>query len=217
MGSDCFKAIRRISRIEDPCLVGFSTGRDSIVMLDLLMKHYMGSMTFVFYYFVPNLEFKERLLRYYEKKYGITIHRRPHWVTLSYMTGRKSKESDVTRMTRNEFDISWFALGVRRNESLNRRARCSESVGVFDGIDERNKYLYPVVDFTVKEINAYIKINGLVTGEEYKWGLRHDMNIMDDEGLLLIKRVYPDDYRKIIECFPQLEAKVFRAEKLRGK
>lgn len=206
--NDCYAAIRRISSLTEPCLVGFSTGRDSVVMLDLMMRHYKGRMVFVYYYFVPNLEYKERLLRHYEARYGIRIERRPHWITLSYMLGRRVEQGDVMRSTRHEFDLTWFALGTRRSESLTRRGQLAH---VRD-IDEKFKYLYPVIDFSRKQTEAYVRLNNLAVGEEYRQGFKHDLCVPDNMGLLYIKNQYPDDYRKIIQTFPQLEAGVRRIE-----
>lgn len=212
MGKDCYSAIDKISALAEPCLVGFSTGRDSAVMLDLMCRRYKGEMTFVHYYFVPNLEYKERLLRFYEKKYGITIHRRPHWITLSYMFGRRVEQGDVMKATRKEFNLTFFALGVRRSESLTRRGLLAH----VSDIDEKFKYFYPIIDFTQKQVEAYVRLRGLPLGEEYKDGFKHDLSVPDDRGLLYIANNYPGDYRRIIEIFPQLEAKVFRLKKMGG-
>lgn len=200
--------IKELSALTEPILVGFSTGRDSIVMLDLLMKNYKGKMTFVYYYFVPNLSYKEKLLQYYENKYNIKIHRKPSWGTLSYTLGKKVEQGDVMRMTRREFNIQYFALGLRRSESLTRRgilAGCT-------GIDEKFKYFYPIIDFTQKQVQSYVYMNKLPIGEEYSLGFKHDLSVVDSQGLLFIKNQYPEDYTKIINAFPSLEGGIKRLQ-----
>lgn len=206
-----FYSIKNISALDYPCIVAFSTGRDSAVMLDLMMKNYKGNMTFVYYYFVPNLEYKERILCFYEKKYGIKIERRPSWSTLSYMLGRKIVQSDCINDSRHEFNASWIAFGTRRCESLTRRGILS---GI-DSVDEKNKYFYPVIEFTSKQIASYARLHNLALGEEYRNGFQHDLSVPDDYGLLYIKNQYPSDYKKIIETFPALEAKVKKIEMYR--
>ena len=208
----CFDAIKRISAITEPCLVGFSTGRDSVVMLDLLMKNYKGKMTFVYYYFVPNLDFKEKLLRYYESRYNIKIERRPSHITLSYMLGRVVKQKAIFDDSRHEFGASWFSLGERRMESLKRRGKLAH----IDGIDERNKYLYPVIDFSNNEVKSYLRMYNLPVGTEYNDGFKHDLHCVDPKGLLYIKNQWPDDYKKIIATFPRLEAGIKRLEMYGG-
>ena len=204
-----YTAIKSISaKLKEPVIVAFSSGRDSIAMLDLMMKYYKGEMKFVYWYFVPNLEFKEKLLRYYEKKYGIEIIRKPSWTTLAYTTGKKIKQGDCFKQIRKELDIPYMALGYRRSESLTRRAILSDVVD----IDERNKYIYPLIDFTPTQIKEYVKINRLPIGEEYSLGFKHDFSTPDNEILLYIKNQYPKDYQKIISTFPLLEAKIKQYE-----
>jgi phosphoadenosine phosphosulfate reductase len=208
MKSNIYDAINRISTLSYPVIVAFSTGRDSITMLDLMMKYYKGEMKFVYYYFVPNLEYKEKLLRYYEHKYGIEIIRKPSWSTLTYTLGKKIEQGDVMRMTRHDLGISYIALGMRRCESLTRRGILS---GIKD-IDEKYKYYYPIIEFTEKQVAAYVKMNNLPTGSEYQEGFKHDLSVPDNYGLLYIKNNYPADYQKIIRTFPALEAGIKRIE-----
>lgn len=187
----------------------FSTGKDSCVMMDLMMKHYKGEMKFCYLYFVPNLSYKEDVLTWYEKRYGITIDRKPSPNTLSLMTGKKITQSAVYQTLRKEYDIAYLAQGVRRDESLARRGMLAH---IENGIDERNKYLYPVADFSTKQVWAYIKINKLKVGAEYQGGYKHDLSVMDAEGLLYIKNQFPQDYQKIIAAIPRMEDKIKRLE-----
>lgn len=207
-----YASLKKICTLKEPIIVCFSTGRDSVVMLDLMMKNYTGDMKFVYYYFVPGLEYKERLLRYYEKKYGIEILRRPSWGTLSYLQGKKVEQGDVMKATRKELGLTYIALGMRRSESLTRRGILA---GITD-IDEKFKYFYPIIDFTQKQVEAYVRMNNLVVGEEYKNGFKHDLSVVDSYGLLYIKNQYPNDYDKIIKTFPKLEAGIKRIEMFGG-
>lgn len=212
MKENPYNALKKICMLRDPVIVCFSTGRDSIVMLDLMIKYYKGPMKFVYYYFVPDLEYKEKLLRYYEKKYGIKIIRKPSWGTLSYTLGKKVEQGDVMRITRRELGITYIALGMRRCESLTRRGILA---GIKD-IDEKFKYFYPIIEFTQKQVESYICMHDLVVGEEYKAGYKHDLSTPDNYALLYIKNQYPYDYQKIIKAFPKLEAGIKRIEMFGG-
>jgi len=75
---------------DEPIVVMFSTGKDSVVMSDLLVKHYKGRMEFVFMYFVPGLEIKQRIIDHYEKRWGVKIHQMPHFYALSLKTGKST-------------------------------------------------------------------------------------------------------------------------------
>ena len=208
-----YNAIKEISQFKDDCLVCFSAGRDSVVMLDLFMKYYKGNMKFVYFYFVPNLEFKEKILHYYEKKYGIEIIRKPSWTTLSYTMGKQVRQGEVFKNIRQETNISYMATGVRRAESFRRRAYLKGITGV----DERNHYFYPLIDWTSKQVASYVSLNRLPIGEEYKNGFNHDLSTPDNLTLLYIKNQYPNDYQKIINTFPQLEAGIKKLEFYRGQ
>lgn len=76
MSTVLFDPIKTMSRITDSVTVGFSGGKESIVVLDLCMKYFKNVHVF-FEYMVPGLSFEERTIRWYEKHYGINILRFP--------------------------------------------------------------------------------------------------------------------------------------------
>ena len=51
-------------------IVLYSLGKDSTVMLDLFNKFMKGRYTPVFLYYCENLESKNKVIRYYEKRYN---------------------------------------------------------------------------------------------------------------------------------------------------
>jgi sulfate adenylyltransferase subunit 2 len=191
---------------DEPLLVMFSTGKDSIVMTDLLIKNYQGRLEFVFLYFVDGLEIKERILRHYEKRYGIAIHRQPHFTSLSMKTGKKYKMADIERGLRANYNISYIAQGYKKTDSMARRGMLAR---LPMGIDERNKKVYPVAEWNDKKILSYIKLNKLPLPVEYNHGLKHDFSVPDIDFILYLKNNFPDDYQKIIAEFPRLEAMVW--------
>lgn len=203
-----YDAIKQIATMKDPCLVLFSTGRDSICMLDLMIKYYKGPMTFVFLYFVPDLEYKNKLIRYYEKRYNIHIEQRPSMTTLSLLMGKQVKQREVLKNLRKEFNISYIAMGTRQSESFRRYSFLKD----LHGVDERNHYFYPLLKWNDSQVKSYLTLNKLPVGEEYSYGFKHDLNIPTGRGLNLIRSQYPNDYKKIIETFPHLEAGIKRIE-----
>lgn len=76
------------------------------------------------------------------------------------MLGRVVKQKAIFDDSRHEFGASWFSLGERRMESLKRRGKLAH----IDGIDERNKYLYPVIDFSNNEVKSYLRMYNLPVG-----------------------------------------------------
>jgi phosphoadenosine phosphosulfate reductase len=191
---------------DEPLLIMFSTGRDSIVMTDLLMRYYPGQKELIFLYFVPNLSIKRRLITYYENRWQTTIHQQPHYGALSLKTGKKYRMGDVERGLRAKFNISWIAQGIRRDESMARRGMLA---GLPHGIDERNKKVYPIADWSAKMVGAYIKQHTLPAPIEYSHGWKHDFSVPDVDGLVYLKHNFPKDYEKVIAEFPRLEDMVW--------
>jgi 3'-phosphoadenosine 5'-phosphosulfate sulfotransferase (PAPS reductase)/FAD synthetase len=196
--------VKEISAIlkDEPILVMFSTGKDSIVMADLLQS-YSGRKEYVFLYFVEGLEIKQRIIDYYENKWQVHIHQFPHYGHLSLKTGKKYKMADIEHGLRAKFGISWIAQGIRRDESLARRGMLAH---LPYGIDEKYRKLYPIADYSAKDIMAYIKLHKLPLPIEYNFGLKHDISVPDIKMLLFIKNNFPKDYQKILATFPNLEA-----------
>lgn len=192
-----------------PILSMFSTGKDSIVMTDLLMKYYSGEKTFVYFYLVPDLEFKETILQWYENKYGVKINRFPNANIRSLLLKKKIKQADGDAALRKKFDISWMAYGYKKNDSMARRGMLAN---LQYGIDDRQKKLYPVGEWSDKQIYAHIKLNKLALPVEYSHGFDCDFYSPTGAGLLWLKRTFPNDYRKIVEVFPEYEAMAFREE-----
>jgi 3'-phosphoadenosine 5'-phosphosulfate sulfotransferase (PAPS reductase)/FAD synthetase len=191
---------------DEPIIVMFSTGKDSIVMCDLLVKGYSGKMEFVFLYFVPGLEIKQRIIEHYEKRWNVKIHQQPHFTPLSLKTGKKYKMGDIEHGLRTKFDISYIAQGIRRDESLARRGMLKH---LPYGIDEKYKKLYPIADFSAKDVMSYVKLNRLPLPVEYSHGWKHDFSVPDVYGLVYLKNNFPNDYKKVITEFPDLEALVW--------
>jgi phosphoadenosine phosphosulfate reductase len=187
----------------------FSTGKDSIVTLDLMIKHYKGPMKFVYLYFVKGLPMKEAILQHYEKRYGITIDRLPDSSHIFMKTGKRHKLAHIEADIRFKYDISYLATGIRRDETFSRRGMLAH---IEHGIDEKYKKLYPVIDFSKKDIYAYIKFHKLPLPIEYNSGKDRDLYVPSASTLLILKRNYPNDYQVIIKEFPQLEAVVWAQE-----
>jgi len=199
---DTAKKIAEILK-DEPLIVMFSTGKDSIVMSDLLVKHYKGRMEFVFLYFVQGLDFKQRIIDYYESRWNVKIHQQPSLQTLALKTGKKHKLSDIERGLRAKYDISYIAQGIRRNESVARRGQLAH---LPYGIDEKYKKLYPIADLSAKDVMSYVKLNRMYLPVEYDHGFSRDLSVPTAETLVYLKHNFPNDYRKIIAEFPHLEA-----------
>ena len=214
-----FDIIKKAAVMTDSVIVGFSGGKDSIVTLDLCLKHFKHVEAY-FLYIVSDLEFQEVYLRYIEKRYTIKIHRLPHW-----MLGRLFKDAtyrphnkktvNCPVITINDIEnelyklsgIEWFASGQKACDSIERNAMLRRN----NGIDEIRKRIYPVTFFTNKTIFSYLKMNNIPLPPDYRI-LGHSFGSLWGKDLKRIKETYPNDYKKILEVFPYVEAAIKRDE-----
>ena len=202
-------AIRMAEALKnEPLLLMFSTGKDSIVAGDLMFR-YHGNIRPVFLYFVDGLEIKERVIRFYEKRWNVQIIRRPSADTMKMLNGKKITLSQIEAGLRKEFNIAWTIWGVRRSDSMQRMA----IIGKTDrGIDERNRKLYPIGWWKPSDVYSYCKFHKLILPIEYQHGFKRDFSNPDGEALIYLRNTFPDDYRKVIEKFPICEQMVWKAE-----
>lgn len=206
-------SIKHIAQVlkYEPVLVLFSGGKDSIVVLDLIMKYFpKESIQVLHYYFVPGLSIKERVLIWYELKYKIKIHREPDSKTIALQSGKKSyKQADQEAVIRKKYNIKYLIQGIRKQDSMARRGMLAN---LPYGIDERNGKIYPIAEWTTRQVLAYIKFNKLMLPVEYSMGVKRDFYIPDAAGMVMLKNNFPDDYKKVISVFPQLESMTKRVE-----
>ena len=193
----------------EPVLVMFSGGKDSIVAADLMVKHYRGPMIFVYLYFVDGLKIKESVLSWYQARFKAEIHHEPSPETASLATGKRVKMADIEAGLRRKYDTSYLVQGVRKCESMARRGMLKH---LEFGIDHKYKKLYPVGDWSDREIWSYIKLHKLKVPIEYSFGMKHDIWVPDGAMMLFFKHNFQDDYRKIIAAYPQLETMTKREE-----
>lgn len=216
MSNLLFDSIKTQSLITKNVLVSFSGGKDSIVTLDLCMK-YFDNVTPFFMYLVPDLSFQEKTLQWYEKKYNTKIIRLPHFEVSNFMRYGTFREfdldvkiisiTDVYEYVRQETGYYWIAAGERINDSIIRRAMIKNS----GTIDKKRGRFYPIAYWTKQEIQQYIKIKRLYLSPEQK-KIGFSFRSLAGQELSIIKKMYPDDYKKILRMYPFAGASVKRFE-----
>ncbi|MGE4537612.1 MAG: phosphoadenosine phosphosulfate reductase family protein [Desulfovibrio sp.] len=204
------------SAITDRVLVGVSCGKDSVVTLDLCVRHFKHVEAF-FMYYVKGLEFQEAALRHYEKRYGITIHRIPHFMLsewLRYGTFRLMDFDTPIVSVRETYDylrektgIYWIACGERISDSIVRRAMIKHS----GSIDADRGRFYPVAEWKKADIVAYIRQRRLFLGPESA-KLGFSFRSLMPLDLMKIREHFPDDFNRIKVWFPLVEASIKQYE-----
>lgn len=211
-----FDTIKTASKLTDSVLVGFSGGKDSTVVLDLCFKYFKHVQPY-FLYMVKDLEFQEKILRYYEKRYNTKILRYPHFQVsefLAYGTCCLAddyspivKTHDMYNYIREETGIYWLAGGERMADSIIRNAMMKRS----GSIDHKRGKIYPIAYWKKKHVMAYLKNNKLPLSLESRI-LGFSFRSFMPEEMYKIRKHFPKDFEKIKEVFPLIEASVKKYE-----
>lgn len=194
-------------------IVLFSLGSDSTVMLDLFQKFMPGRFQAVFLYYCDGMESKNKVIRYYEKRYGIKIDQYPHYeaANLLIREGKDIKRlqmKDTFALLREKYDTEWIALGWEAAESLARACMLK----TFDnGIDWKYKKLCPMAIWGKKDIAWYLNKEKLILAPETYAGFRN-IDVYKGAALEWLKNNYPEDYQKWITKYPSAQADMVRWE-----
>lgn len=217
MSNLLFDPIKTQSRVADSVIVGFSGGKDSIVTLDLCFKYFKRVVPF-FMYLVPELEFQEKTLKWYENKYNTEIIRIPHFEVSEFLKYGSFTVADwnvdvvgikdTYSYMRETTGIHWIAAGERCADSIVRNAMIKKS----GSVDYKRGRFYPLAYWKKQEVLEYIKYKKLyLSPEQRKIGF--SFRSLAGCELSIIKEMYPKDYEKILKVYPFAGAGVERFEK----
>jgi 3'-phosphoadenosine 5'-phosphosulfate sulfotransferase (PAPS reductase)/FAD synthetase len=201
---------------EKPAAILFSGGKDSIAMADMMHEEGLLPKLFVYFYFVPGLSFVESVLRHYSRLWQVDILRYPSDEALSLMAqmkgARKIKynESDVLKALREDLSDTWLVSGAKKKDSLARRGMLSK---LPNGVDSNRKVVYPLIDWSDRQVMVYCKQRKLKLPITYSMGAKNSVWVPDIKGLIWIKANFPRDYDRIIAVFPILSSMVFKHER----
>jgi sulfate adenylyltransferase subunit 2 len=216
------KIIEKIRTDSEECILFHSaTGKDSIMLCDLLAKKF-NKVICVFMYIVKDLSFENRYIDYAKKKYtNIEFIITPHYCLNSFIkygylgikkdeTIKKNRISTINEKIKITTNIKWTAYGFKKNDGLTRRIMLNR---LEEGICYNTKKFYPVMDLKNNDVLRYIKDNDLI--EPFKYSNDRPSSGCDISQPLFLKYLkekYPNDLKKIYEQFPFCEAILFRYE-----
>ncbi len=210
--------VKTASKMSNNVIVSFSGGKDSVVVLDLCHRYFKTVHAF-FMYQVKGLSFQERVLKYYEKKYGIEIMRVPHFELSAFLRFGYFRApdydvnivsvADIYSYVRGKTAAEWIAGGEKINDSIWRRAVIKKS----GSIDSKRRRVYPLSYWNKKQIEAYVKQNKLKYSIESEF-LKRGSSFGDFSpySMAIVKRHFPKDYETILKWFPLIEASVKKYE-----
>lgn len=219
-GLPLFRSVETAAAITDSVLVAFSGGKDSVVTLDVCVRHFAHVEGF-FMYQVRGLSFQESILRYYEDKYGIPIHRIPHFELSQWLRYGLFRPCDFDcpivsvketyDYMRENTDIWWIAAGERIADSVWRRAMIKSS----GTIDPKRGRFFPIAEWSKADVMAYIRQRKLRVGAESS-RLGFSFRSLMGKDLLKIKKHFPQDYARIRRWFPLVDVSIIHHKMQRG-
>jgi hypothetical protein len=220
-GADATKLIREQS---DTIMLAFSCGKDSVAAW-LAIRDIFPHIIPYYMYLVPDLEFVEESLEYYENYFDTRIMRVPNpnlYRMLNKLTFQPPERCAVIEAARiwefspedlreamvDQLDIdpeTFTAVGVRAADSPQRRMACNS----WGPINWDTKSFWPVHDMYKDELIELVKAHDIRLASDYDlFGRSFDG--IDFRFTLPLKEKRPRDYAKILEWFPLAELDIMR-------
>lgn len=189
--------------------VFLSFGKDSLVILDMVYPKFDKVVCF-YMYFLKNLEHMNRWINWAQARYPkIEIVQIPHW-TLSYLLRsglyctpnpnvKLISLQDVVQSMRLKYNIEYMFLGMKMADGMNRRLMLKTYES---NLYENKGMVYPLAEWTQKEILAYMKQHGLPEPVRYTIKKASSGIGFNVECLAWLEEHYPEDLLKIYEAYP---------------
>lgn len=215
------KIIENLQVKEEIILFHSATGKDSIMLLDLLSKNFKRVFC-VFMYIVPDLEYEQKYITWAEKKYkNVEFYKTPHYCVYSFIKNgylgiKKNpnqtlqKISKIDAKIKIKTGIEYSCYGFKKIDGITRRLMLNTYK---NGIFEKTKKIYPLMDLKNSDVLNYIRENDLI--KPFNYGTlkpSSGCDISTPEFLLHIKNKYPRDLEKIFKVFPETRVKLFEYE-----
>lgn len=207
-------------------VLAFSGGKDAIAAWIALKR--AGVKVFPYFYYAhPHLEFINRTIDYFEQEFGEKILRVPApgiyrwWKSCALASPEQlpvcvSASLPVYDANGLQAAVHWHlklpettftALGVRAADSIFRRAMFKRS----GAINHKARKFYPVWDWTKEAVRVEIAKAKLKLPIDY-WLFGRSFDGLDYRFIAPVKKHFPNDYERLREYFPMIDAELKRAE-----
>lgn len=190
------------------------SGKDSIVLLDLLYPHFKRVFC-VYMYLVKDLEHINQFYMYAKSKYpNIEFAQVPHYAYFNYIkhgfmgikknpSQREYTLAQITEKVRERTGIEWVCCGFKQADSLNRRLMLRSYTDGKMAISWKTKKFYPLSTYYNRDMMAYINRYNLKRPETYGGsGTSSGADITSYDYLNYLRLNYPNDLEKIYNIFP---------------
>lgn len=236
MGKELIREYKR--KFGSQSLIAFSAGKDSIATALTIRDHV--DLYPIYYYAVPDLEFVEENLRYYECKLfgGRRIMRYPDYRLLDWLdtgvhqTMRHMQIIDAADFTKPASNFKNHIAMLRRDaieqEGLDHRTLTAVGVRANDSPRRRMSFIqsgsirpntgawFPCGWDSKDDVIAKIKKSGLSLPPDYLLFGKSWDGRLTPQFLIPIKKHFPSDYRQIETYFPIVGVEIWKYERAHG-
>lgn len=199
----------------DTVLVGYSGGKDSLVVTDLCVRTFSRVVGF-YMYLVPGLRSIEALLNEGRQRFGIEILQYPHWTISRYIkegmycNSHRRHEGmpewtlfDVFDLAMTDTGIPLVVTGAKESDSASRRRLLRWGGG-------KGQVVYPIQKWHKHDVLGYLKARGIPIPAST--GLATTGLDLSTPEVLWLYDNYPDDFERLARVFPHVPAIVYRRE-----
>jgi sulfate adenylyltransferase subunit 2 len=189
----------------------YSSGKDSICLLDICAQHFK-KVFIVNMFFVENLEHINKYLEFSKIKYkNVEVITIEHWTMthlrragvyqLPQTKAKLKKLIDTDNELRLLTGCNLTCYGMKKSDSLHRNLmlKTYPENGMFC---EKTNKIYPLSNWTNKEVLAYIKQHKLPEPITYTQGKKSQGLGFNIDCFLFLERYYPNDLQEIYKKYP---------------
>ena len=226
IGTSLTREVARIQGNNDQLLLSFSTGKDCLAAWLAVRDEFKEIIPF-YLYLVPDLEFVDESLAFYEKMLGIHIVRLPapqlygmlndlvfqppeRIETIFSCNFPKFGYPEVREILIEDYGLNkniFYATGVRAPDSPMRMTALSK----YGPITHSQNKFHPVWNWTKAKLVEELKKHKIKLPIDYKLFSR-SFDGLGLRFLFQIKKHLPRDFEKIIQWFPLVELEISRYE-----
>jgi len=223
---DAGELCKYVAGMNGTVILSFSLGKDSIGAW-LQLRRYFKKIIPFYFYLVPDLEFVNQSLKYYENFFEVEIQQLPHpslyrmLNNLVFQAPENCHIIEEAELEEHDYDnivkrwkrglgISsdiFVAHGTRAADSMMRRA----SVKKWGSLNPRRRTFMPIYDWKKARLKEELTAANIKLPVDYEMFGR-SFDGIDYRFLKPIKDRFPADYERILGWFPLAELEIKRRE-----
>lgn len=197
------------------CIVSFSGGKDSFVVLDMAAKANFTKIVLFHRYFLPGLKIVEKYIDYAKERYKVECLEYPDPSILDWMkAGDYNDVNDrvdaipnwdagsLMELVRAEAKIDLVVTGSKRTDAM------GQGLANASWANTGGNNCQPIIDWNKYHVYSYLKANSIPLPESD--GRNSSSMDLHPLNLIWLYENHRDDFRRIQKVFPYIEAAVWR-------